>query len=168
MGLGGGGGEWLLCYHLYHRGQPNISFPKREFGKISIVKRSFQWQWFSKWQWLHYDVERDLAFCHTCVEAVKTGKIKSLGTGDLAFVSRGYCNWKDATGNKGAFNTHEKSATHKMAVECLVTFPTSYRNVWEMLSSQYALDKQNGLSVESVPKYAVLGEARNSYTWRSG
>ena len=30
-----------------------------------------------------------------------------------------------------------------MAVECLVTFPTSYRNVGEMLSSQYALDKQN-------------------------
>ena len=109
--------------------QPNISFPKREFGK---------------WQWLHYDTERDIAFCHTCVEAVKTGKIKSLETGDLAFVSRGYCNWKDATGNKGAFNTHEKSATHKMAVEYLVAFPTSYRNVGEMLS-QYALDKQNNV-----------------------
>ena len=123
--------------------QPNISFPKREFGKTNIVKRSFQWQWFSKWKWLHYDIERDLAFCHTCVEAVKTGKVKSLGTGDLAFVSRGFCNWKDATGNKGAFNTHEKSGTHKMAVECLVTLPTSYRKVGEMLSSQYALDKQN-------------------------
>ena len=123
--------------------QPNISFPKREFGKTNTVKRSFQWQWFSKWQWLHYDIERDLAFCHTCVQAVKTGKIKSLGTGDLAFVSRGYCNWKDATGNKGAFNTHEKSGTHKMAVECLVTLPTSYRNVGEMLSTQHALDKQN-------------------------
>ena len=73
--------------------QPNISFPKREFGKTNIVKRSFQWQWFSKWKWLHYDIERDLAFCHTCVEAVKTGKVKSLGTGDLAFVSRGFCNW---------------------------------------------------------------------------
>ena len=41
------------------------------------------------------------------------------------------------------FNTHEKSGTHKMAVECLVTLPTSYRNVGDMLSSQYALDKQN-------------------------
>ena len=123
--------------------QPNISFPKREFGKTNIVKRSFQWQWFSKWKWLHYDIERDLAFCHTCVEAVKTGKVKSLGTGDLAFVLRGFCNCKDATGNKGAFNTQEKSGTHKMAVECLITLPTSYRKVGEMLSSQYALDKQN-------------------------
>ena len=123
--------------------QPNISFPKREFGKTNIVKRSFQWQWFNKWQWLHYDIERDLAFCHTCIVAVKTGSIKSLGTEDLAFVSRGYCNWKYATGNKGAFNTHERYGTHKMAVECLVTLPTSYRNVGEMLSSQYALDKQS-------------------------
>ena len=48
-----------------------------------------------------------------------------------------------ATGNNGAFNTHEKNGAHKMAVECLVTFPTSYRNAGEMLSSQYALDKQN-------------------------
>lgn len=46
-------------------------------------------------------------------------KIMSLGTGDLAFVSRAYCNWKDATGEKGAFNTHQKSSTHKRAVEVM-------------------------------------------------
>lgn len=62
--------------------QPNISFPKREFGKISIVRDPFN----GKWQWLHYDIERDVAFCHTCVKAVKTG------TGDLAFLIWGYYN----------------------------------------------------------------------------
>ena len=58
----------------------------------------------SKWQWLHYDQSKDMAFCHTCIMAKK---IMSLGTGDLAFVSRGYSNWKDAMGEKGAFSTHQ-------------------------------------------------------------
>ena len=66
--------------------------------------------------------------------AVKSKKITSLGTGDLAFVSRGYCNWKDATGEKGAFNTHQKRATHKRAVEVIFTLPATTGNVGEMLS----------------------------------
>ena len=50
-------------------------------------------------------------------------KNTSLGSGDLAFVSRGYSNWKDATSEKGAFNTHQKSSTHKRAVEVMFTLP---------------------------------------------
>ena len=48
-----------------------------------------------------------------------------------------------ATGKKGAFNTHEKSGTHKMVVECLVILHSSYRNVGEMLSLQYTRHKHN-------------------------
>ena len=33
----------------------NFQFPQREFGKTSIVKRSFQQQWFDCQPWLHYD-----------------------------------------------------------------------------------------------------------------
>ena len=118
-----------------------FSFPKREYGRSIIVKRSFQSQWFSKWQWLHYDQSRDMAFCHTCIIAVKSKKITSLGTGDLAFVSRGYSNWKDATGEKGAFNTHQKSATHKRAVEVMFTLPATTGNVGEMLSQAHARER---------------------------
>ena len=43
--------------------QPSFfHFPQREFGKTSVVKRSFQRQWFDRWSWLHYDEDRDLAF----------------------------------------------------------------------------------------------------------
>ena len=119
----------------------SISFPKREYGKSIIVKRSFQSQWLSKWQWLHYDLSRDMAICHTCIMAVKSKKISSLGTGDLAFVLRGYCNWKDATGEKGAFNTHQKSATHKRAVEVMFTLPSTTGNVGEMLSQGHAWER---------------------------
>ena len=75
-------------------------------AEVSLLNVPFQSQWFSKWQWLHYDQSRDMAFCHTCIMAVKSKKITSLGTGDLAFVSCRYSNWKDAMGEKGAFNTH--------------------------------------------------------------
>ena len=116
----------------------SFSFPKRDYGKSIVVKRSFQSQWFSKWQWLHYDQSRDMAFCHTCIMAVKSKKITSLGTGDLA---RGYSNWKDATGEKGAFNTHQKSATHKRAVEVMFTLPATTGNVGEMLSRAHAQER---------------------------
>ena len=40
-----------------------FQFSQREFGKTSIVKQSFQRQWFDCWFWLHYDIDQDLAFC---------------------------------------------------------------------------------------------------------
>ena len=46
----------------------SFKFSKHKFGK-TIVKRSFQPQWFARWKWLHYDEERNLAFCFTCNKA---------------------------------------------------------------------------------------------------
>ena len=41
--------------------QPRVfHFPKREFGKKSAVRRSFQTAWFDKWPWLHYREENDV------------------------------------------------------------------------------------------------------------
>ena len=49
-------GEWL-----YHPSK-DTDFLQREYGKTNTVKRSFQSQWCSKWQWLHYDVDKDVAY----------------------------------------------------------------------------------------------------------
>ena len=46
-------------------------FPKREFGKKSIVKRSFQPSWFLRWHWIHYMETTDSAICIICAKAVK-------------------------------------------------------------------------------------------------
>ena len=74
------------------------TFPRRQFGKSKVVSRAFQGSWFKKWQWLHYQSTTDLAFCHTCVTAIKTGKMKIAGNvKDSAFIYNGFCNWKDAT-----------------------------------------------------------------------
>jgi len=59
--------------------QPSCSgvFPQRQYGKKTVVKRSFQQQWFQKWHWLHYDVTNDVVFCHTCVKAVQLKRLSS-------------------------------------------------------------------------------------------
>ena len=119
-----------------------FNFPKRQFGKTKIVNRSFQSQWFQKWRWLHYDESRDLAYCHICVVAIKTGKMKNAGTVDSAFIARGFCNWKDASGERGAFNSHEHSTCHKSAVELVVTLPRTTWDVGELLSSTHAQEKR--------------------------
>ena len=52
-------------------------FPKRAFGKKTVVWRSFQQSWFNQWTWLHYDEANDLAYCHTCVSGFKQQKMKA-------------------------------------------------------------------------------------------
>ena len=75
-------------------------FPKRKFGKTKVCERSFQATWFQQFPWVHYDETRDLAFCHTCIQAYNN-KIKLISGGnmELTFVSskEGFHNWKDGT-----------------------------------------------------------------------
>ena len=68
----------------------HFNFPKRRFGASKIVSRSFQCQWFNKWKWIHYDEAEDLAFCHVCVTAMKTGKMRNHGDVDVAFIERAW------------------------------------------------------------------------------
>ena len=76
-----------------------------------------------------------------CVKAFKTGKIKAEGHIDEAFVLRGYCNWKDASGEKGGFASHESSSVHKKAVEVIETLPRTTRDIAEQFCSAHAEEK---------------------------
>ena len=118
-----------------------FSFQKRAFGTKSVHFRSFQPQWFQKWPWIHYDEARDLAFCFICVKGARSKTLKTARTADASFISRGYSNWKDATGEKGGFCRHEASGCHKAAVEAVVTIPATTRDVGELLSSAHAKEK---------------------------
>ena len=68
-----------------HQPSPGFKFPKRSFGKATVVFRSFQSTWFRQWPFLHYDEANDLAYCHTCVNGFKE-KMKA-AKADAAFVS---------------------------------------------------------------------------------
>ncbi len=114
-------------------------FPKREFGKKHVVKRSCQTSWFSTWPWLHYQATNpdDVVFCHVCVSALKSKRMDP-SRGDNAFTSSGFKNWKDAT---ISFKNHEASASHKQALQVVVVIPSTFPDVGEMLSREHAQEK---------------------------
>ena len=118
----------------------NFHFPQREFGKTSVVKRSFQHNWFQRWPWLHYDEEQDLAFCFTCIVAYKNNHLHSIPSLEKTFVSTGFSNWKDAIAK---FSKHEGSQCHKDSVLKTVTLPTTSSDVGEMLSSKLAKERMH-------------------------
>ena len=72
------------------------------------------------------------------MKALKTGKMNAEGNIAEAFGLRGYCNWKDASGDKGGLASHESSQVHKRAVEVIETLPRTMRGIGEHLSSAHA------------------------------
>ena len=116
----------------------SFKFPKREYRNTKVVKRSFQPQWFSRWPWLHYDEERDLAFCYACVKAYKDNKLHGVSSVEYTYISTGFSNWKDSSVRLPA---HETSVCHKTAVLKTVTLPATTRDVGELLSTAHAQDR---------------------------
>ena len=92
------------------------------------------------------------------MKALKTGKIKAEGNIDEAFVLRGYCNWKDASGDKGGLASHESSQVHKRAVEVMETLPRTIRDIGEHLSSAKAM--KPCISFESISNNTIFGKTR--------
>ena len=114
--------------------QPRVfDFPKRTFGKKVVVYRSFQPSWFDKCPWLDYTENEDDALCFTCAQANQQKMLQWSSNSDLAFISKRFTNWKDATVK---FGIHASSKCHKEAVLKMVTLPSSTKNVAESLSAQ--------------------------------
>lgn len=119
-----------------HAFQPtNITFPRRQFGITTPVKRCFQVSWFNRFKWLHYDVGQDAAFCFICCKAVKERKVRLSTYMEESFLVKGFTNWKDAT---RMFARHESCDFHKSCAAAL----TSRVDVGDMLSRQAATEKQ--------------------------
>ena len=71
--------------------QTTFKFPKRKFGKLGKGERFFRADWCDKYPWLHYDVQKDVAFCHLCMTAEHENKFLSSTKRDPAFISKGSC-----------------------------------------------------------------------------
>ena len=116
-----------------HHPATTFIYPKHEFGKKNVVKRSFQPSWFTKWPWLHYCEDIDVVFCCICILALRQKKMQ-LNRGDTSFVSKGFSNWKDGT---IGFKNHEASASHKEALQ-VTLLPTTCSDIGDMLNKQHA------------------------------
>ena len=79
----------------------NFSFPQREFGKSTVVKRSFQAQWFQKWPSGHAHgyitmlIVTMQAFCFSCVRAYRNNHLPSTSSLEKSFKSTGFNCWKE-------------------------------------------------------------------------
>ncbi len=69
-----------------HHPVESFVFPKRPFGRKSVVWRSCQGAWFKQWPFLHYDEVNDVGYCHICITAFKEKKMRS-SSADPSFVS---------------------------------------------------------------------------------
>ena len=112
----------------------SFSFPLREFGMKTVVKRSLQPGWFDKWPWLHYREGDDSVLCFTCMKAVTQKKLQWSSNADSAFISAGFTNWNKASEK---FSTHEASKCHKEAVMRMVTLPAPTPNIATCLSNEH-------------------------------
>lgn len=90
----------------------DYAFPTRQFGRI---KASFRPSWCSRWKWLHYDNVKDLAYCHVCLVALKSGLLRSNEHVYDSFVIGGYADWRRKTG--GGMKCHELSEIHRYSLE---------------------------------------------------
>ncbi len=64
----------------------SFNFPKRKFGKKTILEHSFQASWFDRWTWLHYNEAEDCVHCFLCLKAVKLSHVAAKKD-EAAFVS---------------------------------------------------------------------------------
>ena len=118
----------------------SFRFPKRKFGKKG-EERSFRATWCEKYDWLHYNVSADAAFCYLCMRAEHEKKFLASNKREPAFITNGFTYWKEAT---TAFNQHQSSATHLEAIESLVLLPSQIQgDIGEMLSHEH----QEGKSI---------------------
>ena len=117
-----------------------FSYPKREFGKSTVVRRSFQPSWFTRWPWLHYLESEDAVLCHTCACANSEGKLQWSSNAESSFITKGFTNWKDATVK---FGLHDSSKCHKEAVLKMLTLPSTTVSVADMLSEQNKREKRD-------------------------
>ena len=115
----------------FHPGS-SFYFPKRSFRKSNVKLRSCKADYFSTWPWLTYNFEKDVVFCHLCIESLQ-GKKMIAKRADPYFMQRGFSYWKDAT---IAFKKHESLDCHKEAVIVSIDLPRTYTDVGETLSSQ--------------------------------
>ena len=125
------------------RPSKSFNFPKREFGSKG-EKRSFRAEWCQQFEWLHYDVGKDAAFCYLCMKCQLEKKFLASTKRDPAFISRGFTYWKEGT---TSFKKHTNTECHREAVEALIVLPQCCKDVGELQSAEHAAEKARNRQV---------------------
>ena len=115
----------------------SFRFPKRRFGSKG-EERYFRVEWYEQFDWLHYDIGLDAAFCYLCMKSDREKKFLPSTKREQAFISRGFTYWKEAT---TVFKKHMSSDCHRQAVEALIVLLKCTKDIGELQSAQHAAGK---------------------------
>ena len=144
---------------------PKYDFPLRSFSN-GKKQRRFNRDWFQNEDcksWLHYNAEKDAAFCSTCTNATRMNLIASKNA-DKASISNGFTNWQDAGTKNRGFDKHVRSETYREAHERPFTIPDACGDISAQISATFnearSVNRQNLLKILSnkkfLPRQAVL------------
>lgn len=143
---------------LFQPRDPTFNFPLRSFCNGRKEKR-FNRNWLENkdWKsWLHYNPEKDAAFCATCVNATRMNLISNKNA-EKAFISNGFTNWLDAGTKNRGFDKHFKSESHKEAHACLNTIPETCGDIANQISTainnERSANRQNLLKILSNVRF---------------
>ena len=125
------------------RPSKSFKFPKRSFGSKGD-ERNFRAEWCDKYSWLHYDVEKDAAFCYHCMRCEAEKKFLGSTKRDGAFISKGFTYWKEAT---TSFKKHESSDCHRVALDAIITMPKTTMDILELLDKSHEREKAHNRSI---------------------
>ena len=110
------GEQVLEILEKFHPSE-GFKFPLKIIGQGNNEwKRSCQFEWFKKWDWLHYSIEKDSLFCFLCNQAHVKKKLFTAKSEKSFIYGYGFSNWKHATGKDGKLNKHQNSDCHKDAL----------------------------------------------------
>ena len=116
----------------------NIEFTQRLFSE---KLQSFNKNWFSRFNWIHYDCSKDAAFCFVCIKALSVGAISSNNV-EQTFVKTRFRYWKNELEKEKGFLLHETSTSHGEAIQWYINSKTSNHTIGKTLPSSIKPDKQ--------------------------
>ena len=106
----------VLAHKPFHPDH-NFEFPSTIMGNQA---RSCNWQWFKKYPWLDYSVEKDSVTCFVCKNQNKQDNLTTERSKEYVFLESGFRNWKKSLSK---FDKHQASRCHIAATSNEIVIP---------------------------------------------
>ena len=101
-----------LFRNVFEPNQPkHYQYPKSKYKETDPSPLAFQLNWYRRYPWLHYSVEKDAAFCFYCCKYLETHDLSKWV--EAAYTVTGSRNWKRALESKKGFGKLQSSGLHK-------------------------------------------------------
>ena len=131
----------ILFRNVFEPNQPkHYQYPKSKYKETDPSPLAFQLNWYRRHSWLHYNIERDAAFCFYCCKYLEAHDI--FERVEPAFTVTGFRNWKRTLESKKGFAKRQSSGLRKEAKDDIhPEIPN--RDLPEMMSSNLKNERKN-------------------------